>query len=153
MTKSELAALIKLGRVHECFTHSTEGEFDVTLMRLAAPVMYEPFTSDLTPEIVECIKKTRDWERSRILEITREQMDEPSLWVLLPCNEHLLIDGTHRLLARATAGLTKFDGYMARYDQVIRVDQNLMYTNPNHDWGRIEIRGGKLYDRETGKQF
>jgi hypothetical protein len=132
----------------------TEGTFDVTLMRIAAMAgAYEAFTATLDHENIEFLKQHRDWDRERVLSITPEQMEEPTLWVLVNSDEHLLIDGTHLLLARADHGLFEFRGYMARLNQVIRPDPNEMWFNPNHQWGQIEIRDGVLYDRATGKRI
>lgn len=151
ITKSALMNKLALGLVHECFTHSTEGEFDVTLMNMAARAgHYELFTAPLDHELVEKIKQIRDWDIDRVMKLTKEQIDEPTLWVLTNNNQHLLIDGTHRLLARATAGFDEFHGYLAPMNKIIRPHRDMMFTNPNHDWGRMEIRDGGIYDRMTG---
>lgn len=156
LTKTQIVELVKSGRAHECFTHSDPriGTFDVTLMNKVAPFLYEPFTSDLTAELIAGIKATRDWEQERVNQLSAEDILFPTLWILdLSDHSHILIDGTHRMIASFERfKLAKFRGFMAVLENAIRPGNEVL-LNEKHDWGRIAVRGGKLYNRETGEEI
>lgn len=155
ISKTELNKLVRAGKARETFIHSTAGEFDVTAMRLIAEFAYEKFSSDLHHELVDQIKRTRDWDQERINNLTIEEAIIPTLWVHDNSDHpHILIDGTHRLIAGFERFKFKiFRGYMARLDQVIRPDFENMAHRPEHDWGRIVVKDGILYDRATGRKI
>jgi hypothetical protein len=152
LSKTEITKLVKLGRVHECFTHSIIGTFDVTLMNEVAPYLYQRFQADITPDLISQVKATRDWDAERVANITIEEVLQPTLWILdTSDNTHILIDGTHRIIASLERfKFAKFHGYMATLADAIRPANNLIAS---HDWGRIEVKNGKLYNRETGKEI
>lgn len=154
MSKTEITALVKSGRTHECFTHSIVGTFDVSLMNKVAPFLYERFNSDITADLIANIKASRDWEQERVNSLTLGETLQPTLWILdTSDNTHILIDGTHRLIASLERfKFTAFKGYMATLATAIRPGSNT-YINPAHDWGRMAVKNGKLYNRETGEEI
>lgn len=156
MDKIQLSALVALGIHHEAFTHETHGTFDVTLMRQAALAgQYgEPWLSPIDDRTLFIVSKCRDWEKSRILWLIKNgKLDDPALCVDAPDGSQILIDGTHRILGRYATGLREFLWYRASWDQAIRPQPGFVGGLPHMDWGKISIRDGKLFDKETGEPW
>lgn len=154
ISKTRIAELVRTGRAHECFTHSQVGTFDVSLMLQVAPFLYERFSSDINPELIAQIKATRDWEQERINTLTFTEVLFPTLWILDPTdNTHILVDGTHRLIALYERFNTfEFRGWMAPLSLAIRPHEGVL-LNSAYNWGRMEVRDGKLYNRSTGEEI
>lgn len=150
VSKTEIMQRVVAGRSHECFQHSDEGFFDITLMRewaIANKKWVLVLLSDIVPHILE----TRDIDESRIAELDEKSWKtDPGLAVIYDrpgqAIEHLMIDGHHRALRRQREGLEVMKFYMIPEAAIIRPHPG-MILNPHFDWGKI-IKDGKLVDRD-----
>lgn len=158
MSKSQLASLVARGLCHEAFTHTVAGSFDITLMRQQARAgQYgPPRRADIDATLIEFVANWRDWEQARVNEIlVSGDLSDPGLMIQMPDGTHLLVDGTHRILARHTMGLRHFTFYMVPLKAAPRPDHFWIDSEAAGlgGWGKYENRDGKLYDRQTGAEW
>jgi hypothetical protein len=146
MTKTEIMKLVASGKVHECFDHSIEGTFDVTAMREWAEdnavVMLCPIS-----DVLSFILTNRVFEMERAFDLDENSWaNDPAMCVVLERNgqeEHLLIDGIHRIIRRHHAGLELFKCYMVPESKVVRPDMTQWQhgTERGIDWGDDVVDG------------
>lgn len=149
ITKSELMSRVNAGAEHECFEHSEEGIFDVTLMRMWAMAHLKPVLVPLE-DMVPFILSTRDTEPARVFELPEDSWrHDPGLAVEYPGDppQHLMIDGHHRALRRAAEGLKDMPMFIIPQAGIIRPRPG-WGINPFTDWGGKVMKDGKLVDRE-----
>lgn len=149
--KSEHMRLIAAGLGEETFVHAVEGTFLITQTRMWLQLIErEPFTSDITPELVEHLTTERDVDPDRVMELDRRSwMWDPAIGVHLPDGTTLLIDGTHRILRRHREGLADFPVWIISPSEVLRPPPGYMEGRYDLPWGR-ELVDGKLVEREAG---
>jgi len=143
-TKTELMKRVQMGISHEVFEHSTEGQFDVTLMRAWAREHLEPVFIFL-PDIIPNVLTTRIFEEKRVADIKLEEAaKDPALVVVYPTTEgngeHLFIDGTHRAICLHRAGIEMQLAYFIPADRIIRPPAGFQKTSAN-DWGDEFVDG------------
>ena len=146
-TKTELMNCVAAGQLREIFQHSTEGWFDITGMRemisnnvIAANIVkikcdFEVVKVELE-QIIPFIFESRVMEQERVLSLSKESvMLDPGLVILTNDGKHLLIDGTHRAIARAIAGEKFMLFYMIPENRAIRPSPAEINSAKNHEWG------------------
>lgn len=151
MTKTEIMALIEKGSVHERFTHSIEGEFDITAMREWASKNVKPVRVPIS-EVIEFVTTSRvmDVERVRTLTTWSWRID-PALaveYVNDGKTEHLLVDGTHRIMRRHLEGQTEFPCWIVPESAIVRPNMDEWCNGEERglDWGD-ELIDGKIVKR------
>jgi len=158
LTKTQLMSLVAEGRVHECFTHSTEGTFDITAMRAQALKTHrEIHKIDIAPHITEFLLSNHVWDDERVRYWIGSPLYEwePAILVLYPGNHHIVADGVHRLIARArmekeiqgTPGYPVFSApfWVFEKEEIIRPGPEWV-DNPLYDWGD-DVVDGKIVRR------
>lgn len=148
-TKTRLMSLIASGMAREIFSHSEQGDFDVTGMREAAErALYhdkcEIVNIDLS-QLLGHIMESRVTEPERVMSLPESAwQDDPGLIIYYPeDNSHLMIDGHHRAMRRNVEGKTTMMFYLLQPKDIIRPDYSRPHFRP--DWG------SKIVDPATGK--
>jgi hypothetical protein len=110
LSKTALMQGVIDGILHESFEHSDPeiGVFDITQMRkLSAGAcsfgVAERILVELEP-IIPFLESSRDFDLARLADLTEDDLNDPGLCILLPSGESILVDGTHRALARFRRG-------------------------------------------------
>ena len=142
------------GRGHECFEHSEEGLFDITLMReWAHASKLEPHFIDLEA-VIGYIENSRVYDPQRIDDLTMDEaLFDPALVVLYQRpdgDQHLYIDGTHRALKLWRNGQKRQLVFIIPEERIIRPDLNKYGSSTEvlgKDWGDLVV-DGKIVKRE-----
>jgi hypothetical protein len=147
VNKTLLMQHIIAGGGHECFEHSIDGWFDVTLMRAWAKHNVAPIQITLE-QIVPHVKASRVWEEQRVLDLTeREARTDPALlveYIRDGSAVHTYIDGTHRAIKLERLGATHQLCYIVPEAAIIRPDFAQMGPAKDvhgMDWGDDFIDG------------
>jgi hypothetical protein len=124
ISKSQLMQSIAQGLGHECFEHSNEGVFDITLMRAWAATHLTAVTVELA-HFIEFVREGRIWEAARVDELTYNQWRyDPIMFVAYPTEDgpmsHVLVDGTHRALRAHKEGSKFIKAFIVPEDKIIR---------------------------------
>lgn len=138
-TKTQVMQAIARGVAEETFTHESGLVFNVTAMRkLAISEKRVVRQTHLTASLVRLIYQNRDVDDARVDTLSHmDMLTDPSMFVLFPYGEHLLIDGTHRILRRRKEGLTMLPMWLFNLDEAILVkpDDNALAVQ----WGSFEM--------------
>ncbi len=153
--KTDLMREVARGRFTEIFSHTTLGAFDVTAMRHAAQLSgRKPALVDLLPSIIAFIRESRDIDQERCLELSVDSVSkDPAMAVVMQDaegkEEHLLIDGVHRILRRAIDGEKTFLCWFIPEAEIVRPD----FTGKAMiEWGTFQIdQHGKIY-KDSGRR-
>lgn len=151
MKKSQLMALVATGRMHEAFTHTIYGTFDVTVMREATKSGVAERVLVPLYEINPFIRTTRVTEPERIAELRAESWeDDPGLGFDTP-DGFLMLDGHHRALRREMEGKTHMYMWRFPYELMAAFKPRPGYVDPSKlderfDWGD-KIVDGKIVRR------
>jgi len=156
MTKTQIMQAVAAGRVHETFDHETDGKFDVTAMRALCAKLNWPSLRVPVSEVVDEIRQSRVIDEARIDELPQASwQNDPALVVIMKDadgnDQHLLIDGTHRILRRHKEGCEIFRAYFVPEFMVIRPDMTQWVRSEERgiDWGDA-IEGDKIIKRTGG---
>lgn len=136
------------GCMHECFSHSEEGVFDVTRMRAWAARNLVPVQIDIS-DYAQHIRSSRVIEDTRVDSLTEiECASDPAIFVMFmrPGEEttHLMIDGHHRTIRLLKEGKTEQLAYIFTEAQIIRPPEG--FDMPL-DWGDADLVGDQLVKR------
>ncbi len=149
-SKSQLTSLVKSGLVHEAFTHTTEGVFDITEMRNFALkckkiVEYIPIDDSL----INFVKENRDIDYDRVASLSRDELNDPCMVVAYPEGEMLIIDGGHRIIRQAQLSLPTIPFWVFEPSEIIRPAND--FVDSGIEWGAFEIVDGQIlpHDRTT----
>ncbi|KVR21689.1 hypothetical protein WK13_34695 [Burkholderia ubonensis] len=146
MKKNDLMKLVESGRCREVFSHTLDGQFDVTAMREWARKHVEPVLTPIEPMLA--FMRDRVLEDERVMALTYAQWhDDPALAVRYEDGVHLLIDGHHRIERRRREGLTTALIVVVPYANVVRPDMHLWWKNPALDWGDAIGPDGRIVKR------
>lgn len=140
MTKDQVAALVASGKVHESFTHSVMGTFDVTLMRERAFSLPMPIQSiALEPDTYTFIAMNRDIDSQRVANLTHQSWYcDPAILIHCKDDTMLIIDGNHRIMRRFEEGMNHFLAFVFEEDEAIRPPADF-HLDPKMQWGSMEV--------------
>jgi len=155
VTKSQVARLVAEGLARETFQHVTLGHFDVTALRELVLAEYPEVTrcrydalsmvDGIECDALDYLVQNREVDRARCAELTREQLDDPLIFLLCPPGSngdgesHLLVDGIHRLVERHRRGYPDFRLRMAPLHRAPRVDPD---DDAHIPWGDTDLVPG-----------
>lgn len=153
LTKSQIMLMVLSGRTRESFEHSTEGMFDITQMRKEALESERAITAfPLTPELETFIRANRVWEQERVdffaAQYERWEKPEPAMFYETTENgepSHLLIDGTHRILAAYALKMPWFIAWFFEESDIRRPPPG-WGLRADLDWGD-QLIDGKIVKR------
>jgi hypothetical protein len=145
ITKTQLMELVVQRRVHESFEHSINGVFDVTLMREQARRLNTEIVLFSIADALTFVQEQRVTDEERILNLEEESWrNDPAMAIHFEDdNQHLLIDGSHRILRRHREGLTDFLCYLVPSREIIRPDPRewARGSEMGIDWGAPIVDG------------
>lgn len=151
MTKTEIMKLIAKSQIHESFDHSIEGRFDITEMRQRAK---GTFVFDVPIDsVLAFIRANRVFETQRIFDLDENSWkNDPAMCVVYHrggSDEHLLIDGVHRIMRRHHEGLKDFQCYFVDEKDIVRPDTSQWQEGVKRgfDWGAEVVVDGKIVKR------
>lgn len=147
-SKTELMQRVADGQASEVFTHEHCGAFDVTAMREWAAKNLEPVRMAMDSSFVKFVWANRDVDEQRLQTLRgRPIRTDPAMAVVYEENgttEHLLIDGTHRIIRRWQQGFTDFPCWVVPLDKVIRPNFEGPYSP---EWGSFQMdKDGNIYN-------
>lgn len=152
VSKSEIMQDVIKGRAHECFEHSDEGIFDVTLMREWAALYGEIHTIDVA-DCAPFIRQSRVTDPARIAELPMEAwLSDPVMFIEMTREvggksetTHLMIDGHHRMLRLEQEGVKTARAYIIPEQFAIRPQPG--WGSSGVDWGEHIIVDGEIVKR------
>lgn len=150
LTKDELAALVAAGKVHESFTHSEMGTFDITLMRQRAEKQKMPVHEVLlNAEVYTFLATHRDIDQARIENLKYESWNcDPAIIIKCKDGTMLVVDGNHRIMRRFEEGKDFFLTYFFEEDEAVRVPPDFRIDTARQ-WGSMTVDSdGKLSHKE-----
>jgi hypothetical protein len=115
----------------EVFTHSSEGTFNIGGMKRVLAQLRRPPVRGvrLSPDLVEhCRRNDPNAARVAALKLSPAGLAQPVIVMAKQIDAKTVqmhvLDGTHRLLARAELGLATFDAYAFTHDEAqwFRID-------------------------------
>lgn len=140
-------SLVASNDVHECFEHTVDGLFDITEMRRFASTHQVPVLSFHISAVIAHIEEERVIDAQRVLELPEESWKfDPAMLVIYEREDgaqHLLVDGTHRILRRHREGLKTFTAYTFAEQDIIRPDMAKWKRGCERgiDWGDAVVDG------------
>lgn|SRR5512141_1606796 len=148
VSKTEIMRRVAAGQGIEAFSHETEGNFNVTAMRQwAQENRLLPVLAPLDEGFVEFIRTQRDIDLKRVAELNPLQIAlDPAMALLLETGEHLLVDGSHRILRRWDMGMRDFPVWVIPIALAIRIDT---VKEGAVSWGKWRIVDGKVVPNES----
>ena len=153
ISKSQLMQVIESGRGRETFTDSEEGIFDVTAMREYAFKNKLPTQAFPTRGMEQYLREHRVIDNARVRELRDySYLCDPALVVIYQrpgeAVQHLLIDGSHRIMRRCINRFSTFRAYVFTEAQIIRPDLTGRATleEVGMDWGD-KVVDGKIVKR------
>lgn len=152
VSKTKIMQLVFDGICHECFSHSTEGLFDVTLMRefaLQNPTKVDRWKAPLNL-FLDHLRENYVFEGARVAELSEVSwQSDPGLIVLFSAPDDLdttlIIDGVHRAMRREAEGQEDMEFFVFDESQIIRPAPGFV-ENPFADWGD-KVVDGKIVKR------
>lgn len=157
-TKSEAAARVRSGVSLETFHHVNMGVFNVTAARLLIkrhPQLFQKrrfLFSQLKAEgqpdldaagVMAWLCDQREVDQARCAELTRHQLEEPVIHLFDHAGICFLIDGIHRMSRRFQRGMPDYWTFMVPLEVAPKVPSGIRHQ----DWGKMEVRDGKLVER------
>lgn len=160
-TKSEAAARVRAGVLLETFHHVEMGIFNVTAVRVMirrCPHLFQKrrfLFADLRAQgqpgldaagVMAWLAGQREVCPDRCAELTRHQLEEPVIHLFDQGGVCFLIDGIHRMTERFRRGMRDYWTFMVPMELASKVPDGVRRS---HDWGKMEVRDGKLVERGT----
>lgn len=154
LTKSQLMERVISGHERECFSHSTEGIFDITGMRQlikSGKIEGELRTVDLD-QVIPFIEQNRVVDMQRVHDLDRASWrDDPGIFIVLKEDTDgngptvLMVDGHHRAMRRRQEGFPTIWMWFIKEENAVRPAPGWV-QNTSVDWGD-EIIDGKIVKR------
>lgn len=155
-TKSELSARVAAGELDEVFHNSHFGGFWVSQIRRILkdnPKRWPIKSGFLTAELVGSLVKQHEIDPQRVRSFLPHQACDACYLVKIDSGdhigEHVVIDGTHRILALWAHGLSSFTFYEIPLSEAPLVDVNDPAVFREHPWGEMEVTKDGLKKRNT----
>lgn len=151
VSKTRLMNYVIAGRMRECFSHSDQGEFDVTAQRAWCE---QNALDEAKCQVINVgLEQIIPWlAEHRVVEDQRAAELPETSWLLDPgifihyvdieagTESHLMIDGHHRALRRHREGKDNMLFYLVPSKFIIRPSKDWI-PNPWFDWGDKMVDG------------